>query len=602
MVAHDGPQPGAPHRDPWRQHAAAGGSHAAPTHDAPNPSPPTHEAAPRAHRSQTAHVHAHLFQDDAAHGGGLGHATPEQLTYFVQVFQYYVDKAGSREPALDRKTVGVGPLDAALEQVASALELMQKRNDLDQAWQNQAFSRWGHARATVTAALAQLGGAHPELTAGAQHALTVLDARTVQHATDATITGGASKVGIDSPSEGFRAHELAEVAIAAADRVTALLGAVTAKQHEGEAGKGEHEKGEHEKGEHGKGEHGKKEGPHEGEVNATGNAAVVAMLGTAIPRHAKLLAYVARLRGLMHEIGEHHDVARAHDIAELANLTLETSREVAGTLLEVAKHTASHLALPRLAESLGKAAERLEGLETLEKVGKGLGIGVGILQIVSGAIDLVKSVRKGNEEGAIAAGHEIAQGAWAVTAAVAGLPLGITAGIGGTIFLFYEGVEIMGQLGGILRDIDHQALREEVGALVNEGEDVAQQGRYMASAFQGFVQRQAAAQASGAGGDPLGEQLSMSLKQASDEHRANLKKGMRNLKMRLYGGKIAQHPDVAAKLGAAMRAFEGGATTEDPLLLGQECSTVFRGLDRMGRYVAERYGHAPGTEHGGPEK
>jgi hypothetical protein len=275
--------------------------------------------------------------------------------------------------------------------------------------------------------------------------------------------------------------------------------------------------------------------------------------------------------------------ATVFDLLKLSMNALNKLISLTGSLFSVALKSKGAEEVAGLFERAAEAAEH----NPISSVTRVLGGAANALGIISSTLSLIDAVKSGDTRGALAAGHGIMQGAVGLGSTILRASAFEAGAASMGVFLFYEGVDILGTLGGILEGLRAEANLEKVGHFVRIATRCAQLGQAMA---------QTADTASNPGklSDSRGIQDSLvtQIELMAEAQARQVVGFFPKLAGILYDwDRNEEFKDVAQALGpTARRVVDAGVPDLEPISLAFNCRDLFHGIDRMGRYAVAKFG------------
>jgi hypothetical protein len=111
-----------------------------------------------------------------------------------------------------------------------------------------------------------------------------------------------------------------------------------------------------------------------------------------------------------------------------------------------------------------------------------LSAGSGVLQVVSGALDLINAIENDDARAGVAAGHTIAQGGIAIGGAVLGAGTVATTAVSGAVALIWIEIDILFQIADIIEGFKNMARLEKIARMLTAAESLIPWGKRMAGA------------------------------------------------------------------------------------------------------------------------
>ena len=108
--------------------------------------------------------------------------------------------------------------------------------------------------------------------------------------------------------------------------------------------------------------------------------------------------------------------------------------------------------------------------------------GSGVLQVVSGALDLINAIENDDARAGIAAGHTIAQGGIAFGGAAVGAGVVATTAASGVAALVWIEIDLLFQVAEIIEGFQNMARLEQIARLLRVAESLIPWGKRMAGA------------------------------------------------------------------------------------------------------------------------
>jgi hypothetical protein len=475
----------------------------------------------------------------------------ENPRYFLDTFSYYVG-SGYSGVAADRQDQGDAAMDNALDGVRDIAQSLGGGRDAG----STGFSQWEGLRPRVQAVLTRYGNLadHDDATVSrAADYLRRLDATIVARRMKLETEAGIGDVEMASPENGFYAVE----ANLLGQAIDGIIGT-----------EGIYEK------------------LRASLVNMGREDAVAQLKSSAGAGMSGLNTYrdFVKATDLGAKLKEAHAAGKlkeAMTVGDFLRVALELCKDVCQTIFRIAEVVAR----PSMPEAAKAAAELSYSLNRVAFVRLATGA-VAVVQIIVGAAKLFVAIAEGKTEEIVSASHDILQGTWTLVAVILNLPTAVIAGVGGTLYLWYQGVLMFGQLGGVLAHIKDQAVLDAIRRVVELGADTANDGLAMASAWQRFLE-------TGAKQSPseLQEQLTQAFKVEADTHLKKVRDGLRNIRSEVESTDrraVGGHSDLIAEFGNDARAATSTGTL-DPMTAAEQCNAVFLAIDRVGRYAREHY-------------
>jgi hypothetical protein len=470
----------------------------------------------------------------------------EDDRYFLDTFAYYVAslQAGSQP---ERQDQGSKDVDGILDEVLVVSGSIRAADAKSTA---RGVAQWQRVRREIKriALRYQAKEGHlPETVAKAEQGIALLDTTIMNRRAEDDVTAGAASVAVDEPLDAYYAQQAPAMAAAIEQTFEYYR-----------------------------------------RFNET-----VARMGVDIPKPAvdKLDAFttsaaasITFLRGVHSlvvqapKIFENFKAAKKNgDLPAIATLDelfaegLKAIRDIGGGICAMGE-----VAFPTAAAAFKAAGEALKKLTTV----------LGALQVIAGALRLIDAMDKGDARGIGDATHTILQGVWAVSAYALGLGTGVTAGVSATLYLWYQGYLMMGQLGGVLQDLRANAGRKAIKRLIDSAQQTADDGRFMASAMKEFLDSHEL----GPEDPELQATYVKALLRIADEQAEKVRTGLKHMKRQLESrdpGAIGMYPALVTEF--PMSTLDE-ALTADPLLLADKCHAIYSSLEKLGKDAVEESG------------
>jgi hypothetical protein len=234
---------------------------------------------------------------------------------------------------------------------------------------------------------------------------------------------------------------------------------------------------------------------------------------------------------------------------------------------------------------------KVTGDATITTFGEVLTKALGLIQVIAGAIGLVRGIANGDVKAALKGAQRIAAGGVSLGMLGVGAGLGATLAASGLVMIFFGTLDAIVDVGALLRDMKRQKTLQVTYEFIERAAKLAVEARTFVATVQVMLE-----QAQHSKDATMQHEVEERLEQQAMQQGAGLARKLQALGQEFWSDSkdsIGGYPDLRRALGPQTQTALGHLAmgiNNEPLMVADACLVIFQGIDAMGRYAMQQYG------------